>query len=457
MASVGRRVGWAVLAAFIGLYGYWQGYRALSGMHANDFKHLYLGAIFLERGLDPYDEESFIRWAGTYGFRTINPYVYPPTTGLVLSFLTLWKPAVAAQVWFYLNHAMLIAALVLCTWFFVGFRNPWLVAIIVALAATSFPLRRTFTAGQLNCVLLLLYCGIYWASRRRREWLGGLLVGFGILFKLVPGVFVIYFLLKRRWKALGWTALWFIVMIGVSVWFAGWKTHLAYWPVMRAMGYGKSVWQETLIAGGQEPFYRDPYNQSPNSFFHHIAAGDPLGRTTPWIGLTEKFGGVALANGATVLVSLALILLTLRAVSKNEQDGMPPETPSSRPSRESLEVSLTIMLSLLLPSIMWDHYVVALFFAQIVLFGQLAATRRGLTWPMGLLVAASVLLAWPIPFDRPQFQQGIGLLAMSAKLFGVLALFGLTLVEIRRRVSKEPPLESFRAARKVCDSPEFLR
>jgi hypothetical protein len=441
VASVGRRIGWVVLAAFIGLYGYWQGYRALRGMHANDFKHLSLGAIFLERGLDPYDEESFIRWAGTYGFRTINPYVYPPTTGLVLSFLTLWKPAVAAQVWFCLNHAMLVAALVLCAWFFVGFRDPWPLALVVALAATSFPLHRTLTAGQLNCALLLLYCGVYWASRRRREWLAGLLVGFGILFKLVPGVFVIYFLLKRRWKALGWAALWFIVILGVSVWCAGWKTHLAYWPAMRAMGYGKSVWQETLIAGGQEPFYRDPYNQSPNSFFHHVAAIDPLGRIAPWVSLEDEETGVKLANSLTVLSALCLVLLTLWSIGNS--GSRPAENPPpGRPGREAFEVSLMILLSLLLPSILWDHYAAALFLVQIAVFGELSATRRWVSWQMGLLIAASVLLAWPIPFDHPQFRHGVGLLAMSAKMFGVLALYALALSELRSAVSKEPPIDA---------------
>jgi len=449
MSSASRRMGWGLLVATLVLYGYMQGYRALRGMHGNDFKHLYLGAVFLRHGQNPYDEENFIRWAASYGFRTINPYVYPPTTGLVLSFLTLWQPPTAQQVWFFMNHAMLVAALALCAHFSLGFRNPWLLAPVVLLAATSIPLQRTLTAGQLNCALLLLYCGIYWANQTRREWLGGLMVGFGILFKLVPGIFVVYFLWKRRWRAVAWTGLWLAVILGVSLAIAGWDNHTAFWPVLRNMRYGRSVWQDRLVRGGQNPFYRDPYNQSPNSLFHHLLASDPVGKTKPWIELAppkvkQVPKGYRWANWLTFLTSATLVLLALWGIGssgqpRSETTGEMPvlpiwNKPPGRPPREALEVALMILLSLLLPSIMWDHYVVALFLPQIILLADLAATKRWLTWQMALLLGSSILLAWPIRFDRPEFHHGLGLLAMSAKLWGVLALFGLT-VSMRLRLN----------------------
>jgi hypothetical protein len=435
MSSAYRRLGWMALVAVVALYGYWQGYRAFQNMHGNDFKHLYLGAVFLRRGFDPYVEVDFIRWADSYGFQTINPYVYPPTTGLVLSFLTAWNPTTAGRIWFFMNHAMLIASLVLCAWFFVGFRDPWLLALIALLAATSYPLRRTLTAGQLNCALLLLYCGICWAILKRREWLGGLLVGFGILFKLVPGIFVVYFLWKQRWRAAAWTALWFAAILGISIATAGWKTHVAFWPVMREMRYGRSVWQERLIAGKQNPFYRDPYNQSPNSLFHHLLAHDPVGAIKPWMEFPPEMKrvpkGFRWANWLTFYTSLTLVLLALWAIHGPSQ---PVEfKPAGQPPRESLEIALMVMLSLLLPSLMWDHYVVALFLPQIILLAKLAATKRWFSWQMAVLIGASALLAWPIRFDQPQFRHGIGLLAMSAKLYGVLILFGLLLYCLRTR------------------------
>jgi len=453
-----RSLGWAALVAAIAGYAYDQGPVELAGrggdrdrvvrlwsgvfelnvvyrtMHGNDFKHLYLGAIFLGHGENPYDEESFVTLASRYGFRTINPYVYPPTTGLVLRPLTYLGPSAAAWTWFWLNHAMLIGSLLLCAHLFLGFRDPWRLAIVALLAATSFPLRRTLTAGQLNCVLLLLYGGLCWAVLRRYAWFAGLMVGFGILFKLVPGIFVVYFLWKKRWRELAWSGVWFAAILAVSIAMAGWKVHLAYWPVMRAMGYGKSVWQARLVKDGVEPFYRDAFNQSLNSLFHHILARDPVERqepteqVNPWVSLGDR--GARLADGLTVLASLGLVLVALWAIGRGGGVSDVESRPPGSPPRESLEVSLMILLSLLLPSIMWDHYGVALFLPQIVLLAHFLERREWLTWRMAVLLAASALLARPIAFDQPDFHQGAGILCMSAKLYGVLLVFALIVYEL---------------------------
>ena len=430
-----RWIGWLALAASLALYGYCQGYRAYVTMHGNDFRHIYLGSVFLRHHLDPYDENEFLRQRGPYfGNLGINPYVYPPTTGLALRFLTAWDWATAARVWFFLNQAMLVAALLLATHLFLGFRDPWRLVLVVLLAATSFPLRRTYTSGQLNCVLLLIYSILCWAILARRHWLAGLMVGFGTLFKLVPGIFFVYFAWKRRWRQLAWSLGCFAAILAVSIATTGWKVHLAYWPVMRAMGYGKSVWEERLIRDGAEPFYRDAYNQSPNSLFHHVLAADPVKRddpretVQPWVSLGDR--GAQAANGLTALVSLALVVLALRAISGRKE--APADAPPDRPPRESLQVSLMILLSLLLPSILWDHYAVALFLPQIILLAHLLETGQWRSWRMAALVGASALVAWPIAFGQPAFSHGIGILWMSAKLYGTLILFALTLSAIPR-------------------------
>ena len=41
---------------------------------------------------------------------------------------------------------------------------------------------------------------------RRRHAAGGLLLAYAIVSKLFPGVLVLYLLLRRDWRAVGWTA-----------------------------------------------------------------------------------------------------------------------------------------------------------------------------------------------------------------------------------------------------------
>ncbi|MBM3335002.1 DUF2029 domain-containing protein, partial [Candidatus Sumerlaeota bacterium] len=388
--------GWVAVAALFVLFGYKQGYQALRGMHGNDFKHIYIGATLLPRGLNPYDENLFDQAARSLGFERINPYVYPPFTGLVLSFLRHWPPDDAAKVWFCLNHLMVIAALILCAHFLLGLRNPWPLALVALMAATSFPLRRTLTAGQLNCALLLIYSLLLAGEIRRRDWLSGLTVAFGTLFKLMPGIFIIYFLWKRRWRAVGWTALWLAALLAISVAIAGWDVHRAYLPVVREMGYGKSVWEQRLIAQGAEPFYRDPTNQSLNSLFHHLFAPDPLARITPWLALGGGAGHAA-ADTLTLLTSLALLFGALWAIGWRRQTSRSLNA-RDQPSRESLDVAAMILLSILIPSILWDHYLVVLFLPQIVLLAHVLARGQWRTWRMAALIAASALLAWPIAY-----------------------------------------------------------
>ena len=167
------------------------------GFHGNDFKHIYLGAWMLPRGLDPYDAAALRRTASLRGFATVNPYVYLPFTGLVLSPLAALDPPDALRVWFATNHVLLFGALALMFWSLRIAPSVRNFAVVVGLAAVCWPLHRTLTAGQLNCALLFLYALVFSLERRRLWLLAGGVAAFAFLFKLAPGILLPYFL--WRW------------------------------------------------------------------------------------------------------------------------------------------------------------------------------------------------------------------------------------------------------------------
>jgi hypothetical protein len=88
----------------------------------------------------------------------------------------------------------------------------------------------------------------------------------------------------------------------------------------------------------------------------------------------------------------------------------------------------------LIPSICWDHYLVLLVLPFLALSRYLL--ERGTGRVMLSLFAVSVVVTGSgIGFDAPSFTGGIGLLAMSAKLWSTLAVWALlawALTEIRR-------------------------
>ena len=63
---------------------------------------------------------------------------------------------------------------------------------------------------------------------RRAHALGGALLAFAIAGKLYPGVFVLYLLLRRDWRAVAWTAVFGVALIAVSLADVGWEPYRAF-------------------------------------------------------------------------------------------------------------------------------------------------------------------------------------------------------------------------------------
>ena len=440
------------------------------GFSGNDFKHIYLGASMLVHGQNPYDPQALLDLARNRGLGAVNPYVYLPFTGLVISPLTLLDPPEALRLWFCLNHLLTLAALALIFWSLGLQPNIKNLALFATTIALCYPLHRTLTAGQLNSALLFLFALVFALEKKRWFIAAGAVAALAFLFKLIPGVLLLYFIWRalvsdrKYWRAAASMCIATAILFAISIAWVGLDVHQAFRPVLSEMGYGKSTWAPL----GQH-FYRDPANQSFNSLFHHLFAQPGDETTTPWLNL-----GPATANHLTILATIlcwgtALMvgLLRRRRPKENEKIITPQLNPQS-----PVTYSLFILLALLTPSIYWDHYAVIALFPFFAVSANLSDKVRGiavalmilLTLPLGsflelplwetaaLLGAALALLcllairhgtkgliatAWAIAgalllarflFDFPPFRQGPGLLVMSIKLWGTLILFVLCLI-----------------------------
>jgi alpha-1,2-mannosyltransferase len=175
-----------------------------------------IGSVYLTATRNGFFDSKVYSGAITYWFRdggmvydwmrpgTSYGFTYPPFAGLVMSpmaFLPFRAIVVVATVATVLTTALL-------TWWFVGpliKRKGWTVwfafAVAVCLALAFEPVRETITFGQVNTLLLTLVAGdMLFGVARGRKWAG---VGIGVAaaIKLTPGVFILYLLLTRRWRA----------------------------------------------------------------------------------------------------------------------------------------------------------------------------------------------------------------------------------------------------------------
>lgn len=387
-------------------YLYLQVYRPLGRLHCNDFKHLYIGAKILRQGHNPYDAERMFYESATLGFRSILPYVYLPFTGLALSPLTLFSFRAAALIWFFLNHVFLLASLYFMSALGGERGRIRRFSLWLFFLALFFPLTRNLTAGQLNAALLFCFALIWHLNERKNAPAVGAVSAFAILFKLSPGILFLYYFWKRQWKNLAWTAAFTALFLLLSIGLFGLDIHLKFVPVLRKMSYGHSTWEQF----GND-FYRDPFNQSVNSLFHHLVTLNPY--TKPWLQLSK-----GAANILTMAVSLILLAMTLVFCYPGKKDKL-------EGNRER-DFALFIMLSLLIPSLCWDHYLVQALWP--IMACAFLISKRGGKGICALFSVCLIVMAIPFPFNAGRFRTGAGILMMSLKLWAALTLFILLLV-----------------------------
>jgi alpha-1,2-mannosyltransferase len=180
--------------------------------------------------------------------------------------------------------------------------TPWYAwAIATCLALAFEPVRETFTFGQVNTLLLTLVAGdLLFGVARGRAW-GGVGIGLATAVKLTPGVFILYLLVTRRFKA-AFTA------IGTA---AG-VTSLA---AIVAPDQSREFWTSALWDTGRVGVLSYLSNQSYRGFLARLPV-DPVASYL-WIAgvlvalgfwawrvrRTDEFGGLALTGILGCLIS----------------------------------------------------------------------------------------------------------------------------------------------------------
>ncbi len=382
----------------------------------NDFLHIYLGSRLLWHGYDPYDPQTMLMAQQQLLGRGGMPYVYLPFTGFIMQPVSQLPYGDAFFCWFVFSHVLVLLTIpisLLALRMPLSMRN---LSFGLLILAFSHPLWRSVSAGQLNAPLMLGYPLFHLLLNAVHPALSGMLGAGLMLFKLSPGILLVYLLWMRQWKQALWMAIWSVVFMLLAISVFGWPRHLAFLPVLSQMGYGRSTWAEF----GQS-FFSDPANQSFNSLFHHLFAPTPATHA-PLLNLGAHF-----ANAMTYAVSIILlgIVFAWTMKQRNTEDRLQHE----------LNYSLFIFLSLLLPSLMWDHYVIQLFFPVMILYKGLQLRRSialGILFLIGL-----ALCTLPFNFWSETLRSGWRMLGMSIRLWGVLLLFAVNLALARMQPAEK--------------------
>ena len=399
-----------------GMYVQRNGVEAVLG-HGNDFAHLYLGALAVQREKNPYDGVVMRQLASLCGIKRMNPYVYPPLTAVLFMPFAQLGYRQAQLTWFLINHLLLILSLwlLLRMW---DSQDRWLAwgggAIVLA---SFYRITRTLTAGQLNILLLFLIALAFELERRGLRIPAGLVMGAAAVIKVYPALFILYYIGKGNWKAFTAMLLAVIVLLAFSVILTGLEASLDYFHVIREMRYGSSTWSEY----GQD-YQVEPSNQSPAALYYRLFTKNR--GTDGFLHSPAIAMGLCWATGLLFLVALLAYLLI------NEGD----------PWEKGF--ALTLMTALLVPSLMWDHYLVLVLIPVAILAS--AIEKSGGTFRAILWAVSVAWMALPFNYWSETFKDGIGIFGMSFKLYPVLLVYLLLWISRtgeRRAVNKQAESE----------------
>lgn len=148
------------------------------------------------------------------------PFSYPPVAAVLLSPLSLVPMAVAGTLLTLATIAL--AALVLRVFLRSagGTWSWWTAGWLLPAALLLEPVRNTLNYGQVNVALMALVALDCLSGQTRwphwLHWRRGALVGVAAAVKLTPGAFVLFFLLRRDYRAARTAALSFAVSTGTG-------------------------------------------------------------------------------------------------------------------------------------------------------------------------------------------------------------------------------------------------
>src|SRR5215469_1168993 len=170
--------------------------------NGTDFPNYYTAAVLVRRGAplhDYYDWTWFQRQMNSVGIRDrLGAYLPPtPLTMLPIVPMASFSVQTAKQIWLALNLVFLAATL----WMLSRATQIRIEQIAILMFLGYASLRSNFQLGQYYVFLLFLLTLAFYALERGRSFSAGFLCGVAFGLKLYGGPFLLYFLVKRNWKA----------------------------------------------------------------------------------------------------------------------------------------------------------------------------------------------------------------------------------------------------------------
>lgn len=337
--------------------------------HQFDLKIYFHAVTFWTGGHDLYSYAQPDPVNGSLGF------TYPPLAAVLMApMTTLGFGAVAA-----VSIVAIVASTLWCVW--ICLRERMRITRenalrVVGLAGAGVfllePLRLTLGFGQINIYLMVLVLlDVLVLARRGSRWTG-VGIGLAMAIKITPGIFLLYFLLSKQWRA-----------AAVAVGTAAVATLVG---AVAAPAETLRFFTSLLWASGRVGNIGGSANQSMNGLIARLMEPAPPS-TALWLLLVIAVGALG-------------VIRIRRAIAAGDT---------------LAAITLTGLLGILISPVSWPHHIVWVIPAAVIVGDRLVRTSAEAPEIPGRSVAAEI---------RARLRQGAGLIVLV--VLGTLA-FGLDL------------------------------
>ncbi|HEV2236733.1 MAG TPA: glycosyltransferase family 87 protein [Ktedonobacterales bacterium] len=212
---------WRAAHAPVGQYDFSSYYAAALALRGDPHANIYSAAVMARAGA-----------AGHVQVQPPLPYTYPPLFAILLIPLTFLPFRVAARVWMLVNAGLWVGCTLLLAAEIrrilaratapappalpapaaapatVGWRRLLEPVTLVALAISALvclsfaPAQQTLLTGQVDLLVLLPLALVPRLLRHKRERWSGAMIAAAAMLKFTPIILLLYFALRRRWRAL---------------------------------------------------------------------------------------------------------------------------------------------------------------------------------------------------------------------------------------------------------------
>jgi alpha-1,2-mannosyltransferase len=346
-------------------------------------------------------------------------FMNPPVAAVVLAPVTLLPRALGIVLWYAVSLAALaytvhVFARIIATRFHGLDARHVTLAVLPALTLLG-PVREELTFGQMDMVLMAAVVADCLTSRGHRT--RGLLVGLAMAIKLLPGVFLLFFLLRKDVRALLLSGLGFLV--GTAVGFAA------------AFDSSKDYWTNQIFEG----------DRVIKLFGWWLSPNQSL------MGLTARFHWISL-SGPVVLVLLYAVVLALTVVAMRKMFRIPGYGTAAA-------LLVNAVVALLWAPTSWPYHWIWMVPALMVMTAVVLERRDLVFGGITALVAAVFYInsPWLMEFYNGSEQHWSVVQYLADDAYPLIALAALVILAI---VRIQVPF-SRSAVQDVAEGPETIR